>query len=75
MTLPPHLVADLGVGRDRVATGDERIGETDEPRLLGGITRGLIRTAGGDLMGTDMLRLPVGQRELEALTAPSFDGP
>ncbi len=44
------MIADLGVGRDWVATGDERIGETDEPRLLGSIPRGLIRTVGGDLM-------------------------
>ena len=74
MTLPPHLVADLGVGRDRVATGGERISETDETRLLVGVARGLIRTAGGDLVETDMLRLPNWQRELEALTTPSFDG-
>ncbi len=74
MTLPPDLITNLGVGRDRVATGDERISEADESRLLVGVARGLIRTAGGDLMEADMLRLPDGQRELEALTTPSFDG-
>jgi len=68
-------MADLGVGGDRLATGDERIGEADEPRLLGAITRGLIRTVGGHLMETDMVRLPDGQRELEAPTTPSSDGP
>ena len=57
-----------------MAAGGERIGETDELRLLGSITRGLIRTAGGDLMEADMLRLPDGQGELEALATPSFDG-
>ncbi len=58
-----------------MATGDERISETDESRLLVGIGRGLIRTAGGDFMEADMLRLPDGQRELEALATRSPDGP
>jgi hypothetical protein len=53
VTLPPHLIADLGVGRD------PNVGETDEPGLLLNITRRLIRAAGGDLVETDTLRLPV----------------
>ena len=57
-----------------MAASGERIGETDEPRLLLGIARGLVRPAGGDVLETDELRFPDGQRELEALTTPSFDG-
>ena len=53
--------------------GDQSVGETDEPELLVSIARGLIRAAGRDLEEADMLRLPVGQRELETVSAPSFD--
>jgi hypothetical protein len=59
MTLPPHLIADLCVGRDRVATRDQDVGGADEPDLLGSIARRLILTAGRDLVEADMLRLPV----------------
>jgi len=58
-----------------VAAGDQSIGETDEPLLLLSITRGLIRTAGSDLVEADMLRLPDRQGELETPTTRSFDGP
>ena len=58
--LPPDLVVDLGVGRDRTLAGNQRIGETDETELLGSIMRGLIRTVRRDLKEADMLRLPVG---------------
>lgn len=64
-TLPPDLIVDLGVGRDRVAARDQGVGEPDERRLFGSITRGLIRTAGENLVETDLLRPPVGERELE----------
>ena|SRR5215216_1879037 len=73
-TLPPHLVADLGVGRDRVAAGDQGVGETDEAGLLLGIARGLILTARSDLGEPDVLRLPDRQGELETPTTTSFDG-
>ena len=72
--LPPDLVVDLSVGRDGMLAGDQRIGEPDEPELLGSIARGLIRAAGSDLEEADMLRLPVRQRELEAVSAPSLGG-
>src|SRR5215212_10098992 len=74
LPLPPHLVADLGVGRDRVAAGDQGVGETDEAGLLLGIARGLIRTARSDLVEADVLRLPDRQGELETPTTTSFDG-
>ncbi len=74
VALPPHEIADLGVGRDRVAARDQGIGEPDEPGLLSVIARGCIRTAGRDLVKADMVRLPVGQRELETLPAAAFDG-
>lgn len=50
------------------------VGETDEARLLLSIARGLIRTAGGDLVEADMLRLPVRQREPELPAMPAFGG-
>ena len=65
--LPPHLVADLGVGRDWVAAGNQGVGEADEAGLLLGIVRGLIRAAGRDLGEANVLRLPVWQGELELL--------
>jgi hypothetical protein len=71
--LLPDLIADLGVGRDRVLAGDQGVGETDEPDLLILIARRLIDTAGRDLVEADTLRLPVRQRELETVTTPSFD--
>ena len=74
MTLPPHLIADLGVGRDRVAARDQGVGETDELGLLGGIAWGLVLTVGRDILEADMPRLPDRQGELETLTTPSFDG-
>jgi hypothetical protein len=55
---PPHLIADLGVGRDRVAARDQSVGETDELGLLGGISRGVIRAVGSDLVEADLPRLP-----------------
>ena len=71
VTLPPHLIADLGVGRDRVLAGDQGVGEPDEASLLLSIARGLIRTAGRDLVEADVLLLPVRQRELELLPTPA----
>ena len=53
-------------------TGNQRIGEPDEPELLGSIARGLIRAAEGNLVEADVLRLPVRQGELEPVSAPSF---
>ena len=47
--------------------GDQRVGETDELELLLSIARGLIRATGRDLKEVDMLRLPVGQGELETV--------
>ena len=73
VALPPHLIADLGVGRDRVFARGQGVGEADESDLLLSIERGLIDTAGRDLVEADMLRLPVRQRELETVSAPSFD--
>ena len=72
--LPPDLVVDLGVGRDRMLAGNQRIGETDETELLLSIARGLIRAAGRDIEEADMLRLPFRQRERETVSAPWFDG-
>jgi len=72
-TLPPSLIADLGVGGDRVLARDQSVGETDESGLLLGIARGFIRPAGRDLMEANMLRLPDRQGELETPTTPSFD--
>ena len=54
--------------------GDYRIGEANEPDLLLSIAWGLVYTAESDLGEADVLRLPVGQRELEARTTPSCDG-
>jgi hypothetical protein len=73
-TSPPHLIVDLGVGRDRVAARYQRVGGTDELSLLIRIARGLIRTAVRDRVKTNMLRLPVGQRELKTLATSTFDG-
>ena len=56
VTLPPDLIADLGVGWDRVAVGCQGVGETHEPLLLGDIARGLVRTVARDLVETDVLR-------------------
>ena len=75
VALPPDLIADLGSGRDRVAAGDQGVGEPDELGLLGSIARGVIRTAGRDLVEVDLLRLPERQGELETLTATPVDGP
>ena len=74
VALPPHLIADLGVRRDRVAAGNQGVGKTDEPDLLLSITRRFIGTARRDLVEADMLRLPVKQGELEILTTASSDG-
>lgn len=68
--LPPHLIVDLGVGRDRVLARYQRVGETDEARLLLGIARGIIRAVGRDFVEADVLLLPVGQGELELLPTP-----
>ena len=73
MPLPPDLVVDLGVGRDRMLAGNQRIGETDETELLLGIARGLVRAAGSDLKEADVLRLPVREGKLKAVSAPSSD--
>src|SRR3954469_17069818 len=64
VTLPPDLVADLGVGWDRVAARDQRVGETNEAGLLLGIAPELIRTAGRDLVKTNVLLVPVRQWKL-----------
>ena len=74
VALPPHPVADVGVGRDRVLARDQGVGEPDKPGLLLGITRGLVRTGRRDLVEADVLLLPVGQGKLELLTTPSCDG-
>ena len=73
-SLPPHLIVDFGVGRDRVVTGDQCIGETDEPFLLGSITRSVIRSVEGHFVEPDKLFLPVEQGELKALTTSPFAG-
>jgi hypothetical protein len=52
--------------------GDQRIGEPDEPELLGSIARGLIGAAEGNLVEADVLRLPVRQGELKTVSATSF---
>ena len=54
-----------------MAAGDQGVGEADEPGLLVGITRRLIRTAERDIVEADVLRLPVWQGELELLTTPA----
>ena len=71
--LPPDLVVDLCVGRDRMLAGNQRIGKTDETELLVSIARGLIRAAGRDFEEAEMLGLPVRQRKLETVSAPSFN--
>jgi len=53
--------------------GNQRIGETDETELLLSIARGLIRAVRRNFEESDMLRLPVRQRELETVSAPSFN--
>ena len=75
MALPPHSVADVGVGRDRVLARDQGVGEPDKPGLLLTIMRELVRTGRRDLVEANVLRLPVRQGELELLTTPSCDGP
>jgi hypothetical protein len=57
-----------------VAASYQDVGGTDESDLLGRIARGLIHTAGKDRVKTDVLHLPVGQRELKTLTTSTFDG-
>jgi hypothetical protein len=71
VSLPPHLIVDLGIGRDWMATGDPSVGETDELRLLGDIAWGFIRTTGRDVAEADELLLPVRQRELKLLVTPA----
>ena len=72
--LPPHPVADVGVGRDRVLARDQGVGEPDKPGLLLSITRGLVRTGRRDLAEANVLLLPVGEEKLELLATPSSDG-
>jgi hypothetical protein len=60
-------ITGIQADRDRMVRGDQGVGKPDKPRLLGSITRGLIRTAGSDLVEAHVLCLPVRQGELELL--------